>query len=61
MLTDFRNFTTDSLVNLQQNLHYLFHHTLILMLHYLVKYQCLKIAMLKIWVHEASCHAKLSH
>ena len=36
-------------------------HILIVLLHYLVRYQCSKIAVLKTWVYEASCHAKLSH
>ena len=52
---------TDSLVNLQQNLDYLFHHTLIALLHYLVKYQSSKNAMIKTWVYESTCRAKFSH
>jgi len=30
---------TDSLVNMQQNRHYLSHHTLNVLLHYIVKHQ----------------------
>ena len=45
LLSDFQNFlVTDSTVNLQQIRVYIFHHALNISLHYLVKYECRKMA-----------------
>jgi len=43
MLTDFQNsFTAESVANLQQTDIEIFHHTLNMLLHYIVKYECQK-------------------
>ena len=61
MLTEFHILSlSDSLINLQQIPISIFHHTLNMSLHYLVKYLCLKNRNTQ-EVIEANCHVRLNH